>query len=47
MQVDVDSLQVEEAYYAEPIEILMIEVTDSFDIEVEQEEQNSIDVDEK
>lgn len=40
MQVDSDPLQVEEAHFAEPVEILMVEATDGLDMEVEQVEQN-------
>ena len=34
MQVDADPLQTEDAHYAESVEILMVEATDDFDMDV-------------
>lgn len=39
MQVDVDSFQTKENHYTEPVEILMVEATDGFDMDVEKVEQ--------
>ena len=35
MKVDVDPLHTEEAHYTEPVEVLMVEVADGFDMDVE------------
>lgn len=34
MQVDSNPLQIEDAYFSEPVEVLMVKDTDGFDIEV-------------
>lgn len=39
MQVDVDPFQIEEAHYTELVEILMVEATDEFDMDVEKPDQ--------
>lgn len=38
MQVDADPLQTEDAHYDEPIELLMLEATEGFNMEVEKGE---------
>lgn len=36
MQVDTDPLKVEEALYAKPFEVIMVEATDGFDMKAEE-----------
>lgn len=42
MHVDVNMLQIEDARYTKPVEILMVENTEGFEMEIEKGEQISI-----
>lgn len=41
MHMDANSLQIEDAHYAEPVEILMVKANEGFDKEVEKGEHIS------
>lgn len=47
MEVDVDPFQTKEAHYVEPVEILMVEATRGFDMDIKKDEQTYAVADEE